>query len=288
MAIAALVLFALDFGLSAPSRFPKDERLFTVSTGEALKTIAIRLKDEHYVRSVFMFSTMVTLFGGEHRISPGDYHFSRGESVLGVARQIARGDHDIKPIKITVPEGQTVKEMAALFSEKLPDFDTDAFILAATPQEGYLFPETYFFYPKTVPAEIVKEMRAMFDRQTVQVFSEAAPAEYSFNEVVVMASLIEREAHGSDDRDIIAGILYKRLALRMRLQLDATVGSAYDTYLKAGLPPTPIANPGMEALEAALNPAKTDYLYYLHDKNGSIHYAKTYAEHQKNIARYLK
>jgi UPF0755 protein len=121
-----------------------------------------------------------------------------------------------------------------------------------------------------------------------------------------MASLIEREARGDDDRTTIAGILWSRIGRGMALQVDASVAfargipegqlqkadlgidSPYNTYIYRGLPPGPIANPGMESLQAAMNPTATEYLYYIHDARGSIHYAKTYAEHQKNINRYLK
>lgn len=291
---------------AAPASFPTGETVFSIEKGRPLVGVANDLEDAGYIRSKLVFSTLVTLMGGERRVSPGDYQFTEKEGVFGIAWRIAAGKHGIARIKITIPEGKTVPEIATVLDAKLADFDSAAFRAAAAQYEGYLFPETYFFFPTVTPEEVASEMRAMFDTQTADLFTESLLAGRTQTSVVIMASLIEREAHGSDDRAVIAAILYKRLELGMRLQVDATVAyavgkgddiltkadfavdSPYNTYRHGGLPPGPIANPGLEAIKAALSPAKTDYLYYLHDKNGSIHYAKTYAEHQKNIAKYLK
>ena len=103
-------------------------------------------------------------------------------------------------------------------------------------------------------------------------------------EIIIMASIIEREAKGDTDRGIISGILWKRIQIGMPLQVD----SAPETYKTKGLPDSPIGNPGLKAIEAAINPQSSSYLYYLHDKDGNIHYAKTFAEHEVNIEKYLK
>ncbi len=274
--IAAGALIA--YAVRPPSDSPEGGGIFTVQPGQSLKSVGTDLVVTHYIRSRITLATLVTFFGGEHSISPGDYAFTAGENTLGIARQIALGAHNLEPIKVTIPEGDTVQDISDILAKKLPDFDKPAFLTAAKADEGYLFPETYFFYPKTSADEIRKDMRSMFDRQTAGLSVTSS--------VVVLASLVEGEAHGSDDRAVIAGILTNRLAIGMPLQVDVSV--SYDTYKNKGLPPTPINNPGLEAIKAALNPAKTDYLYYLHDSHGTIHYAKTYAEHQRNIAKYLK
>ncbi len=282
LAAAVAIIIFIDIMLSAPARFPVGGT-FTITEGESLGEVARALAADGYVRWATVFEALAAAMGGEHRVSPGDYHFPAKESGFGVAAQIAFGHHDIDPIKVTVPEGDTVSDIAALLAQKIPGFDTKTFVALATPDEGYLFPETYFLYPTTTPAEIVAEMRAMFDAKTAGLFTPAALNGRTEADIVTMASLIEREASGDDDRATIAGILWKRISLGMRLQVDA----APDTYLHAGLPAAPIANPGLQALDAAMNPVSTPYLYYLHDKNGTIHYAKTYAEHQANIAKYL-
>lgn len=305
LGVVGIVLFAAHM-FSAPKDFPERESIFTIGIGRPLVGIANDLENAGYIRSKLIFSTLVTLLGGERRVLPGDYQLSHGESVFGIAWQIVRGDYGVERVKVTVPEGKTVGQIASLLDATFADFDAESFRAFAEQHEGYLFPETYFFFSTVTPEEAVRAMRTMFDSETADLFSSSALAGRTVSSVVTMASLVEREAHGSDDRAVIAAILYKRLALGMRLQVDATVAyaagkgdetltkadfaldSPYNTYRHGGLPPAPIANPGIAALRAALFPANTDYLYYLHDKNGSIHYAKTYAEHQKNIARYLK
>lgn len=284
VALAIVFLLAADFALSPPRPIPKETAVFTIKSGESLRSVSSSLAEGGYIRSPKVFSVLVTLLGGARRVFPGDYRFEPGESALGIASQIARDDHHLAAIKVTVPEGETAAEVASLLGEKIPGFDAKTFIADAKPYEGYLFPETYFFYSTTAPEEVVAAMRAMFDAKTAGLFASASLAGHTEKETVVMASLVEREASGGSDSAIIAGILWKRISLGMRLDVDA----APETYAHAGLPPGPIASPGLEAIQAALHPAATDYLYYLHDKNGSIHYAKTYAEHQKNIARYLR
>jgi len=303
------VLFAA-VGIAAyamrPPNFVRTETIFTVAPGATLKSIGLKLESERYIRSNVIFSTIVTFFGGERHISPGDYYFKSGETVVGIARQVAFGNHNIVPQKITVPEGENVREIGQLLSQKISGFSADAFIKSAEGSEGYLFPETYFVYPTITTDEMIREMQSMFERQTSGLFTAEALGARTKSQVIVMASLIEREAHGTDDRATIAGILWKRLANGMPLQVDATVAfangvaensltksdfavdSPYNTYKYKGLPPGPIANPGLEAITASLHPLDTAYLYYLHDKHGTIHYAKTYAEHLQNIQRYLR
>ena len=283
LAIAILVL--ADIALSAPEAFPKGTgTVFTLAQGDTASAVAGELRQDGYIRSTLAFDAAVELLGGARHIVPGDYHFPSGESAFGIAAQIVRGKYGIDQVKVTVPEGDDVSEIAALIVAKIPNFDAKAFIADAAPYEGYLFPETYFFYPNVTPDAVVSQMRAMFDTKTAGLFTTNALDGRSEASIVTMASLVEREASGDGDRATIAGILWKRISIGMRLEVDA----APVTYTQAGLPPAPIANPGLLAIQAALDPTETPYLYYLHDKNGSIHYAKTYAEHQANIAKYLK
>ncbi len=302
--IAVIAVFV--FALSAPSDFPEGETVFTITPGQSLKSVGTELSNKQYIRSRALFSTLVTFYGKDMKVPPGDYFFDRPISVFAVARQIAFGVHNLKPIKITIPEGTSVLEMSEILSEKISDFATEDFLLSAKAHEGYLFPETYFIYSKTKPSDIVDEMRAMFDLKTKNLFSADSMGNHTKQEIVIMASIIEKEARGVGDRTIISSILWSRLAKGMRLQVDATVAyavnkpngplkkadfsvvSPFNTYLHKGLPPAPISNPGLDALTAAVNYSTTPYLYYLHDKNGTIHYAKTYAEHLANIKKYLK
>ena len=304
LACVLVFLFILS-PFSAPKDFPSGG-IVTIASGESLRGVTTDLVQHDYVRSQMLFLTFATLFGGQRHISTGDYYFQHPKGVIAVAWQIARAHHDLDPVKVTFPEGRDVREMGDILSEKLPGFDETTFLTDALPHEGYLFPDTYFLYPKTDPQSVVDEMQAAFTTQTNGMFTKAALAGRSEKEIVIMASIIEREAKGDDDRAMISGILWNRINRGIALDVDASVAyavgvsepdltkadlavdSPYNTYIYPGVPPGPIGNPGIEALQAALNPAKTDYLYYLHDSHGTIHYATTYAEHQANIARYLK
>lgn len=303
--IAAVITLGLVFGVSAPTDFPKGG-IVSIAPGSSLQEVAKTLHEDGFIRSSAAFVTFVTIFGGEHSISSGDYYFAQPTPVFGVAWQISHGRHNLEPVKVTIPEGRNVREIGAILDERLPGFAVDQFVQLATQYEGYLFPETYFFYPKTDPANVLKEMRAMFKTKAEPELVAKKLGGRKAGDIIVMASLIEREARGDDDRSTIAGILYNRLSRGMPLQVDASVAfargipegdivksdlsidSPYNTYVYRGLPPGPISNPGLESIYAAENPTATEYLYYLHDRHGMIHYAKTYAEHQKNVYKYLK
>ena len=300
-----VVLIVGFFTASAPSEFTRGG-IITVTPGESVKEISSDLAQGGYIRSSFLFTSLVILLGGEKHLSPGDYYFEQPMSVFGMALQVAHGEHDLDPIKITIPEGKTNAEISAIFKDKLSAFDENVFKTQGSQYEGYLFPETYFVYPRTNAITIINEMRNMFDTEAEPVIKKDNPSGKSERDIVIMASLIEKEARGNDDRALISGILWNRIDRQIPLEVDATVAyakgisenelqksdmgfdSPYNTYIYRGLPPGPISNPGILALEAAMNPTPTDYLYYLHDKNGNIHYAKTYVEHQANINTYLR
>ncbi|MBP7804882.1 MAG: endolytic transglycosylase MltG [Candidatus Pacebacteria bacterium] len=303
MLIGFVALF--QFTASPPADFPTDDPIFTIALGENIKSIGTELEEAHIIRSRFLFATLITLHGKEHSLPPGDYYFSRPKNVFDVARQIAMGDHGLNPIKITIPEGETVGGISQIVKEKLPLIDIDEFDALVKDSEGYLFPETYFFFPKATPEQVVNQMKNMFEEKTSELFTGKNYTAKEKSDIVILASLIEREAHGDDDREGIASVLGKRLSIGMALQVDASVAyaahkgeraltkadfsvdSPYNTYKYKGLPPGPIANPGLQSLTAAINPAQTEYLYYLHDSRGTIHYAKTYKEHLANIKKYL-
>ncbi|MFA6585139.1 MAG: endolytic transglycosylase MltG [Candidatus Paceibacterota bacterium] len=188
------------------------------------------------------------------------------------------------PIRVTFVEGITVQKAAEQVASMFPAISAGEFISAGGSSEGYLFPDTYFFSSSTDATTIVKKMRDNFDTRIASLSGEILASGHSLSDIVNMAAIIEKEARTNEDRHIVAGILWKRLALGMPLQVDA----APDTYTHTGFPPAPICNPGLDALETVLNPTKTDFLYYLTGKDGLMHYAKTYAVHQTNIRKYLR
>jgi UPF0755 protein len=274
--------------LSAPtanrSIVNKQGVMIHISKNESLSQVALELEEKGIIKYDFALKIFVTLFGSANKVPRGDYLFTETKPVWSVAWMLARGDHHIDPIKITFREGMTNESMAELLSSKLPSFRKDLFISDERTKQGYLFPDTYFFFPLTSSDEIVDEMSQNFKKRLAPLEDKIRKSGHSLDEVITMASIIELEADGTGDAPTIAGILWKRINKGMLLQVDA----APRTYKTLGLPDEPIANPGLVSIKAALEPKDSSYLFYLHDKSGMVHYASTYGEHKNNINRYLK
>src|SRR3989344_5433231 len=204
-----------------------------------------------------------------------------------------------------IPEGATTGDMAVIFGNRLLRFDAERFLADARSQEGYLFPDTYFFLPNAAEDLVIRTMRQNFDSHEASIDAQVQAFGKPLGDVVIMASLLEREAKTMEDRRMIAGVLWNRLNRGMLLQVDAAFlyslgrntyqlttedlasDSRYNTYRYKGLPPGPIGSPSMISLEAAVTPVKHDYLYYLADRNGKTYFSKTYAEHLRNKQRYV-
>jgi UPF0755 protein len=160
--------------------------------------------------------------------------------------------------------------------------------------------------PWTTPDTVLNTLKKTFDQKIESLSDDILVSKHSLKEIIIMASLIEKEANGEEDRNIVSGILWKRIDKGIPLQVDApflyilgkesseltrsdlAINSPFNTYKYKGLPPSPIGNPGLASIKAAISPKESPYLYYLHDKEGIIHYAKTFTEHQNNIKKYLK
>ncbi len=219
----------------------------------------------------------------------------------------------IKIVKIR--EGLRKEEIVEIMAEKLnwTEEDKNEFLnahlaLNSKNLEGKYFPKTYFIPKDEDPIGVTSAMMKEFTKETALVKKPKTAQVINQDTALKIASIIQREAGGKSDMKLISGIIWNRLFNGMKLQMDATlqyakgseedgwwqkvvpkdknIDSFYNTYLYAGLPPSPIANPGLAAIEAAYNPQKTTCLFYLHDKKGNIHCTKTYEEHKKNIDRY--
>ena len=235
----------------------------------------------------------------------GDYLFKEPVGIFAVVQAIGAGAYGLEPYRIRISEGAMVKDIARLLATVLPRVDEERFIEKALPLEGYLFPDTYFFLPNTAEDTVIETMNSNFYAQVALLEEELATFDKPLSEVVIMASIVEREARTYEDRRKIAGVLWRRLDKNMALQADATFRyingkgtfdltledladeSPYNTYEHKGLPPTPIGSPSLASLEATITPIDDGYLFYLADNNGVTHYAKTYAQHQENERIYL-
>lgn len=255
-----------------------------IEKNSSLSEIALLLKEKKIIYSPFLFKMSVKLMGGEKSIPAEDYYFDQRESVWTIASRLVKGDQGIKKIKITIPEGVNATEIAGIIKKSLPDFDTELFIKSAMADEGYLFPDTYYFLPFAKIEEIISTMRENFNTKINELSALVWKSKRKLSDIVTMASILEKEVNTTETRQTVAGILWKRLDDEMLLQVDV----APKTYKEKGLPEKPITNPGFDAIKDALNPIDTKYWYYLSDDTGKIHYAMDYEAHLKNIEKYLR
>lgn len=284
--------------------------IFTIEKGEGLKSVARRLEEEKLIKNDFAFLIRGIFDRADRQIQAGNFYLDAGMSPGQIMRELAHGTLDVR---VTLLEGWRREEIAEELAGKLEsgssNFKKSEFLKLTSNLEGRLFPDTYFFSKGAEAAKIVNALSQNFEKRTAGL--NITP------KILILASLVEREAREAADRPIVAGILFRRLENDWPLQVDATVqyaranlkcknenlkcdwwakeltkadlavNSPFNTYLYPDLPPSPIANPGLASIRAALNPAKTDYLYYLTGKDGQMHYAKTLEEHNANVQKYL-
>lgn len=185
-------------------------------------------------------------------------------------------------IRITIPEGFDNKDIANLFDIRFKYFDHQIFIENAP--QGYMFPDTYYVGLYSTASTTIELLKSNFDRKIFPYTQEIINSKHSLKEIVIMASIIEAEVKGSADRRIVSGILWERIKTNMPLQVD----SSPETYRHTGFPSSPLNNPGLDSISSAIKPTPSAYLYFLTDKNGIMHYAKTFDEHKANKAKYLQ
>ncbi len=297
-------IFHLNF-IKAPNDTVANS-YFKIEKGEHLSEISSNLKKEKIIKSTEIFKIFTVFLGGDKNIIAGDYLILGGESSYKIAKRIISGNFQSVSIKVTIPEGTSNREISEILYKKLHDFDKQAFLEKTKDKEGFLFPDTYFFGPKANLDEIVTKMTYNFDRKISKFENEIKKSGKSLKDIITMASILEGEAKSKDDRKIVSGILWRRITLKIPLQVDATfkyingkgtselsledlkINSPYNTYVNLGLPKGPINNPGQEAIEASLNPTKTNYLYFLTGNDGKMYYSKTFEEHKVNKQKYLK
>lgn len=299
----------------APVTSQEGTKRFVVKPGQPLVQIANNLQSESFIKNAFAFRLLVAQMGITTKIQAGDYVLSTNKSAREIAQELTHGAIDIW---ITFPEGQRIEQQAQLIEERLNDstnenyqFSRESYIKLA--EEGYMFPDTYLIPKEASAGAIAEKLQTTFENKVSKsLLAKGIKNNLTSFQVLILASLIEREAKTNEERPIIAGILLNRIREGMPLQVDATVQyakgynagnktwwpqvtpeeyssvkSPYNTYLHIGLPPGPICSPGLDSITAAAEPADTEYFYYLHDSKGKIHYAKTGEEHQQNIQKYL-
>jgi len=306
-----------DTVIEQPNSDSSDKISFEIASGETVDSIVQKLVDQGILKEKWAnyFRIYLKLNDISQRIQAGTYVMPKNLSITEIAETIqqARG----LDIWITIPEGLRKDEIAEILAKEFTEegninFVKEDFLTLTTDEtfisslgftytlknlEGYLYPDKYAFSNTATTEEVLKIF--------LDNFKKKVGTEDSYEDLII-ASMVEREGYTSSDRPMIADIIKRRLDEGWLLQIDATLlypekdwkhiitdidkkkDNLYNTYKYAGLPPTPICNPGLEAINATRNPQSNNFYFYIHDKDGNVHYAETLAEHNRNVEKYLR
>lgn len=301
-------------------------KIFTISSGESVDQISVNMQKEGLIKNSLYLKIYLWKKGLTSSIKAGEYNLSGSMNIARIADIIAKGLVAEQGEIIMIPEGLTSREiekiltdkkmlkkgefLAAIGAENIKKFYPAYKFFDGKPSvqnmEGYLFPDTYKFYKDSSAEDMVKKMLNNFDvKLTPEMRQEISAQGKNIFQTLILASIVQEEANGEADMKIVAGIFLNRLAIGKALEADSTINfvtgkkmsqalfsdleidSPYNTYKYAGLPPGPIANPGLDAIKAVIWPQKSEYLYFLHSPEGKAVYSKTYSEHLKNRVKYL-
>ena len=277
--IALFIIFF--FPTTPPFSFPSGS-IVTIPEGVGLYTLAERLREDRVIRSPFWFRAVAIILGGERDMKAGQYLMSGPQNVFFIAWRVFHGNYGIETVKLTIPEGFTVGKISKLFDERFVFFDHADFVEHAP--EGYLFPDTYFIPVTATASSTIKLLGDNFTHKITLSMPDIESSGRTLKEIITMASLLEAETKTKEDREIVSDILWKRLKLKMPLQVDSEMG----TYEFIGLPENPINNPGLVSIDAALHPTSTPYLYFLTGDDGTMHYSRTFDEHVAKKLKYIR
>lgn len=297
----------------------------SIALGDSAASIGLRLEAGKAIGSHTRFELLASLLGWESRLEPGDYTFEAGLTTFEILRRIHFGE--TSPLRVVIPEGLRLEQVTERLAQSNV-VDPDAFraALASVSEEtlagslavnrpagvsleGYLFPSAYSFPLDGSAEDIIQLMLSRFnDSLTPQLWEQINKSGRSLHEILIIASIIEREVIEDSERVLVSAVIWNRLDVGMLLQMDSTVqyavgrggdwwkrdltsadlrfDSPYNTYRAAGLPPTPIAAPGLASIEAAANPANVPYLFFVAKGDGTHVFAVTFEEHQANVERY--
>lgn len=310
----ALALFSYGVLISSVSSSANEQLMIMVKPGMTANDIGELLYESGLIKNVLLFRVIAKIDGLESSLQAGEYAFTKDMSMQQMVDMLSTGETAYT--LLVIPEGYTVEQIAKLVEDKnigsaaafksLAKNYKNNFI-GASPgityqAEGFMFPASYKVARGTTEEQLFRQMLVQFNEKfTAEMRNQAANSGMSIKDVIILASLVEKEAQLPQDRPIIAGVFLNRLQKGMPLQSCATIqyilgypkdelsvqdteiSSPYNTYQNKGLPPGPIANPGIESIKAVLAPAKTDYLYFVADKHGAHHFSITYEEHLQNI-----
>ena len=315
------------FGVYGKTTHTKSGEAFVVASGEGVKTIGKNLYEQGSIKDRFLFETEVWLRGNEKEFIAGTYDLPQSVSIAEIVKMLTTSSKR-QQNSITIPEGLSNAEIAQIWEKEkfgmASDFLAKANVtdsrtilsgtqydfLAGKPSgatlEGYLYPDTYYLFADAKPEELIKKMLDNFEKKTGDLRADAVTKGKKLHDILILASVVEREVPKTSERPVIAGIFQNRLNIGMALQSDATVNyitgkyrlrptlddlqvdSLYNTYKYRGLPPGPIGNPSPSSMKAVLDPQPTEYFFFLSKPSGETVFSKTLDEHNVNKAKYLK
>lgn len=294
--------------------------ILNIDRGESVRAISRKLKKENIVNNDTFFLLYVLIKGYQKRLKAGEYEFAGKYTIDEIVSKLV--NHEIKLRKVTVPEGLTLSEIGDIFdknalfkkSEFMDVINDDSLKSQLLDEgvnsfEGLLFPDTYYYWRGIEPQQIVEMMINRKNEIIKEIEKEnggkASLGDMKEYEIMILASIIEKESSFDAERDLVSSVFHNRLKIGMKLDSDPTViyglgdkfegnlrksdlemFTEYNTYLIPGLPPTPIANPGKSSIYAALYPAETNYLYFVSRGDGTHYFSRNYAEHRKAVYQY--
>ncbi|REK52758.1 MAG: endolytic transglycosylase MltG [Bacteroidetes bacterium] len=316
MLLGAFVLGGATTGIliwqltGPPSHFPVNEPI-EIAEGTSARDIALQLKEQGVVKSDLALYSILILLHDPTAIKASTYKFKQPQNAFAIASRLIAGEFGIDLIRFVHYEGERNELLAERAAEVLLDFDVEEFLRLTKDKEGRMFPDTYLIPESYTAKELVTLLEDTFNARIEPLRPAIRESNYTEDEVIIIASLIEREANTRESKRMVAGIINNRLNEGMPLQLDASIeyslstplnelapgelaaelkatDTPYNTYLNTGLPPTPIGNPGLTSIEAVLRPIESNYFFYLTGRDGNFYYAETGAEHNRNVANYLR
>ncbi|OGY24166.1 MAG: hypothetical protein A2172_01315 [Candidatus Woykebacteria bacterium RBG_13_40_15] len=296
----------VNWSLSAPSS-DGSKKIFVIKSEESVSSFSKRLGEENLIRNAFMFNLYLKLSGLDRKIQAGSFSLPKNLAAEELAKELTEGRLDKW---ITFVEGLRKEQVAEILSQ---NFDIDKQNFLESVKEGYLFPDTYLIPIKASEKQIISIFDKTFsEKVTPDIILEAEKKGLNKDQMINLASIVERETRNQQERPIVAGILIKRWKEGMLLAADATVqyalgysseeknwwrknitaqdlefSSPYNTRLNVGLPPGPICSPSLASIKAVVEATESPYYFYLHNKNGNIYYSKTYEEHLQKVNQYL-
>ncbi len=299
-------IFLILYGIfiSPPKDFTKGTA-FIIKGGATLSQVSSDLSSAGIVRSPRLFKLFLLSTFNQDDLISGEYLLHSKQNMFTIARRVIRGNFGFDVKRIIILEGSASHDIPKLFDSSFVHFVEEDFINLASLKEGYLFPDTYFFYTTVKAENVIDILTKTFEDKIYPFTEDIKNSKRSLKDIVIMASIVEREALHDEDRALVSGVLWKRIDIGMALQVDAPFAyvsnkstyelttedlradSPYNTYTRRGLPPTPISNPGLSSIKASIFPEKSNYLYYLSDKKGTIYYAETFEGHKQNRLKYL-